>query len=220
MLEIIISPLTCSKVDPVLGCQLLSAMLPLGSQFLDTTQSSQDKMETTLNAFEDFFESLVLLAGTNKNNGHLILAKAVEQWLPSCINLIKSVTEKDQEAATDTGTEDAQKQAFIPVGVLFRYLSYLTSAVQFITNMVKCTEKRTLAGEYDGPLCDSESEDEEGEGVGRAEMEEDSLGEESVSHYHNNTCMCIYVVTLLHDYSTSSSYMHQCIHVHTRLWHV
>ena len=154
-------------------------MLPLGSQFLDP-QAPQDKMETTLEAFEDFFESLVLLAGTNKNNGHLILAKAVEEWLPSCINLVKNFVEKQpQEVTTDTDTEDSQRQAFVPVGTLFRYLSYLTSSVQFVTNMVKCTEKRTLAGEYDGPLYDSDSED-DGEGVGGADVDEDSQGEDSV----------------------------------------
>ena len=166
-------------MDPSLGCQLLTAMLPLGGQFLDP-QAPQDKMETTLEAFEDFFESLVLLAGTNKNNGHLILAKAVEEWLPSCINLVKNFVEKQpQEVTTDTDTEDSQRQAFVPVGTLFRYLSYLTSSVQFVTNMVKCTEKRTLAGEYDGPLYDSDSED-DGEGVGGADVDEDSQGENSV----------------------------------------
>lgn len=166
-------------MDPALGSQLLTAMLPLGAQFLDP-QSPQDKMETTLDAFEDFFESLVLLAGTNKNNGHLILAKAVEEWLPSCINLVKTFMEKQaQEAATDTDIEDARKQAFVPVGTLFRYLSHLTSSVQFVTNMVKCTEKRTLAGEYDGPLYDSDSED-DGEGVSGADIDDDSQGEDSV----------------------------------------
>ena len=168
-----------SKVDPSLGCQLLTAMLPLGAQFLDP-QTPQDTMETTLDAFEDFFESLVLLAGTNKNNGHLILVKAVEEWLPICINLVKNFVEKQsQEAATDSNTEDSQKQAFVPVGTLFRYLSYLTSSVQFVTNMMKCTEKRTLAGEYDGPLYDSDSED-DGEGVGGTDVDEDSQAEDSV----------------------------------------
>ena len=169
-------------MDPSLGCQLLTAMLPLGAQFLDP-HSPQDKMETTLDAFEDFFESLVLLAGTNKNNGHLILAKAVEEWLPPCINLVKnSVENQSQEATADTDTEDSRKQAFVPVGTLFRYLSHLTSSVQFVTNMVKCTEKRTLAGEYDGPLHDSDSEDDR-EGVGGADVDEDSQGEDSVRLY-------------------------------------
>ena len=181
-----------SKVDQALGCELLSAMLPLGSQLLDA-QSSRDQMETSLSAFEDFFESLVLLAGTNKDNGHLILAKAVEEWIPFCVNLVKNVVGKDQpkeeESSETVKAVDADKMkqaSFIPVGAVFRYLSYLTSAVQFITNMVKCTEKRTLAGECDGPLCDSESED-EGEGLGGAEMDEGSQGEESVSVC---TCTC------------------------------
>lgn len=184
---IFISGHNFSKVDKALGCQLLSAMLPLGSQFLDIQSSSQDKMETSLDAFEDFFESLVLLAGTNKDNGHLILAKAVEEWMPTCINLVKNAVEnnkpKDKEGGM-SGLTDADgsqnKQVFIPVGTLLRYLAHLTSAVQFVTNMVNCTEKRALAAEYDGPLYDSESED-EGEGIGGTEMDEDSQGEETVS---------------------------------------
>ena len=178
-------------MDQSLGSQLLSAMLPLGSQFLDTQSFSQDKMETSLDAFEDFFESLVLLAGTNKDNGHLILAKAVEEWMPSCINLVKSIMDRDQtkDKEEQTLTDAENKRASIPVGALFRYLAHLTSAVQFVTNMVKCTEKRALAAEYDGPLYDSESED-EGEGMGGAEIDEDSQGEESVSR-QSFTCSTI-----------------------------
>lgn len=177
----------CSKVDQALGCHLLSAMLPLGSRFLEAEHSSQDKMETTLDAFEDYFESLVLLAGTNKDNGHLILVKAVEEWMPLCINLVKKTVESDQikekETSVPVDTENfLNKQAFVPVGALFRYLSYLTSAVQFITNMVMCTEKRILAGEYDGPLYDSESEDEAG-GMRGGDFDEDSLEEQSVRLY-------------------------------------
>ena len=176
-----------SKVDKCLGCQLLSAMLPLGPQLLDMQSSVQDKMETSLDAFEDFFESLVLLAGTNKDNGHLILAKAVEEWMPTCINLVKNAVENDKSKDQEGGlpgladVEGSQnKQVFIPVGTLLRYLAHLTSAVQFVTNMVNCTEKRSLAAEYDGPLYDSESED-EGEGIGGTEMDEDSQGDETVS---------------------------------------
>ena len=172
----------CSKVDQALGSQLLSAMLPVGSQLLDA-QAQQDKIETSLEAFKDFFESLVFLAGTNKSGGHLILAKAVEEWLPLCVNLAKSHIEKvdtmDEEGNAEK--EDVQqKRALVPIGALFRYLSHLTSAVQFVNNMVKCTEKRSMAGEYDGPLCDSDSED-DGEGMSGAELDDDSLGEDSVS---------------------------------------
>ena len=169
-------------------------MLPLGSQLLDMQSSSQDKMETSLDAFEDFFESLVLLAGTNTDNGHLILAKAVEDWMPTCVNLVKNAVEskkpKDQEGGLPglTDIEGLQnKQVFIPVGTLLRYLAHLTSAVQFVTNMVSCTEKRALAAEYDGPLYDSESED-EGEGIGGTEMDEDSQGEETVSVHSSLYC--------------------------------
>ena len=186
-LDKLVLPVLCthfSKVDEALGSQLLSAMLPVGSQLLETQTQQEDKINfTSLEAFEDFFDSLVLLAGTNKSGGHLTLAKAVEKWIPPCFNLVKSLVEKGQ--ATDeegnAGSGDVErKRALIPVGALFRYLSHLTSAVQFVDNMVKCTEKRTMAGEYDGPLHDSDSED-EGEGIGGGELDEDSLGEDSVS---------------------------------------
>jgi len=42
-----------------------------------------------------------------------------------------------------------REKAAIPAGSLLRYLYHLTSTVQFVTNMVKCTEKRNLASDND-----------------------------------------------------------------------
>ena len=53
----------------------------------------------------------------------------------------------------------------LPASSLLGYLAHLTSAVQFVTNMVRCTEKRNEACDPDSPLpvsvcvCVSQSED-------------------------------------------------------------
>ena len=124
---------------PAVGCRLLSLLLPLGSELTESL-SSQPKL---LPVFKDYFDTVVLLAGTNRENGHLILSKAVEQWLPACIQLLKG---KEEE---ENASEGGGGKVMIPVGSLLQYLSHLTSAVQFITNMVKCTEMRSLAGDSD-----------------------------------------------------------------------
>ena len=124
---------------PAVGCRLLSLLLPLGSELTESL-SSQPKL---LPVFKDYFDTVVLLAGTNRENGHLILSKAVEQWLPACIQLLKGKEEEENV------TEGGGGKVMIPVGSLLQYLSHLTSAVQFITNMVKCTEMRSLAGDSD-----------------------------------------------------------------------
>ena len=124
---------------PAVGCRLLSLLLPLGSELTEAL-SSQPKL---LPVFKDYFDTVVLLAGTNRENGHLILSKAVEQWLPACIQLLKG---KEEE---ENASEGGGGKVMIPVGSLLQYLSHLTSAVQFITNMVKCTEMRSLAGDSD-----------------------------------------------------------------------
>ena len=80
-------------MDSDVGCVLLSTLLPLGSELVEGL-TSQCKL---LPVFKDFFDSLILLAGTNKNNGHLVLAKAVEGWLPGCINILKNEEELDMQ---------------------------------------------------------------------------------------------------------------------------
>lgn len=128
-----------SIIVPAVGCLLLFLLLPLGSELTESL-SSQPKL---FPVFKDYFDTVVLLAGTNRENGHLILVKAVEQWLPACIQLLKG--REEVESTSEGGGE----KVMIPVGSLLQYLSHLTSAVQFITNMVKCTEMRSLAGDSD-----------------------------------------------------------------------
>ena len=107
--------------------------------------------------------------------GHLLLLTAVESWLPSCMEFL---TDGDkEESETDEGLLSPDLTS--PVGCLFLYLSELTSAVLFSTKILKVTDKRSLAGEMDNLVADSEPDtDEEGEGSG--DIEEDSLGEDSV----------------------------------------
>ena len=124
---------------PAVGCLLLFLLLPLGSELTESL-SSQPKL---LPVFKDYFDTVVLLAGTNRENGHLILVKAVEEWLPACVQLLKGKEE------VENSSEGGREKVMIPVGSLLQYLSHLTSAVQFITNMVKCTEMRSLASDSD-----------------------------------------------------------------------
>ena len=63
-----------SKISPEVGCVLLSTLLPLGSELVEVMTSSERKL---FSAFKEYFSCLVLLAGSNKDNGHLILAKVV-----------------------------------------------------------------------------------------------------------------------------------------------
>ena len=83
----------------------------------------------------------MLLAGTNKADGHILLVKSVEKWLPGCVDALKDVSdiEENQELA-------------LPAGSLVQYLAHLMTAVQFITNMVRCTERRNLAGDSEPSL--------------------------------------------------------------------
>ena len=173
-----------SKIDSSVGCQLLASLLGFGSDLVDSL--SVKTQSETFTVFDHFFNSLVLLAGTNKENGHLILIKAVETWLPTCIRLVKEAEAviKD-EGMSEDDAKQLRSQATLPVASLFLYISNLSSAVQFVTNMVMCTEKRNMAGEHDSFLQDSDSEDETGKGG--VELEEESGGEESVSvHVHGS----------------------------------
>ena len=45
----------------------------------------------------------MLLAGTNRENGHLVLAKAVEQWLPDCIQLLRWKEGEQKDGGTKEG---------------------------------------------------------------------------------------------------------------------
>ena len=110
--------------------------------------------------------------------GHLVLVKAVESWLPNCTEFLTD-WEKDESNMDDKFEGLLPPDRTSPVGCLFLYLSQLTSAVLFSTKILKVTDKRNLAGEVDNLVADSEPDsDEEGEGSG--DIEEDSLGEDSV----------------------------------------
>ena len=153
--SLLVTPLPTSKIDPAVGCLLLSTLLPLGSELTESL-SSQDKL---LPVFRDYFDTIVLLAGTNREDGHLVLVKAVERWLPDCIQLLKRKEAEQKEGELKEGRmkegegkgklSREKEKAAVPAGSLLKYLSHLTSAVQFITNMVKSTEKRNLASDND-----------------------------------------------------------------------
>jgi len=87
------------KIDPAVGCLLLSTLLPLGSELTESL-SSQDKL---LPVFRDYFDTIVLLAGTNREDGHLVLVKAVERWLPDCIQLLKRKEAEQKECKLKEG---------------------------------------------------------------------------------------------------------------------
>ena len=130
-----------------MGCLLLSTLLPFGSELTESL-SSQDKL---LPVFLEYFDAIVLLADTTRENGHLVLAKAVEQWLTDCSQLLrwKEGEQKEGRMKEGEGKGKLKDKVAVPAGSLLRYLSHLPSTVQFITNMVKCTEKRNLASDND-----------------------------------------------------------------------
>lgn len=85
----------------------------------------------------------MLLAGTNKKNGHMMLVQAVEKWLPKCFEALS----KESDANLIH-----QSQLSIPVASMLQYLAHLFSAIQFLTNMIKCNDRRNTANEDDSPL--------------------------------------------------------------------
>jgi len=97
--SLLATPLPTSKIDPAVGCLLLSTLLPLGSELTESL-SSQDKL---LPVFRDYFDTIVLLAGTNREDGHLVLVKAVERWLPDCIQLLKRKEAEQKEGELKEG---------------------------------------------------------------------------------------------------------------------
>ena len=70
--------------------------------------------------------------------------QAVENWLPDCTGLLRKGAESSELGESPEET--------LPASSLLSYLSHLTSAVQFVTNMVRCTEKRNQACDPDSPL--------------------------------------------------------------------
>ena len=128
-----------SMLSSSVDSSLFTTLLPLGDQLL-SEMKTQPKL---LPVFFDFFQSLVLLAGTGNNHGHLSLVQRVEKWFPECLSSISE--ESDSNLLL-------QPQLSRPVSTMLEYLGHLYSAVLFLTDMLKCNEKRNAADEEDSPL--------------------------------------------------------------------
>lgn len=177
-------------MDPSFGPSLLSALLPLGTELMASLDPSQNTTHASI--FKDFFDCLVSLAGTNKNNGHLQLARAVVEWIPKCdpvtpaMPLIGEAEEKEEVSgknAARTIVDGSDVEVSLsPINSFFQYLSQLTTAVQFCGNVTEYTEKRGVAAEDDPLFDDSDGNEEAGlGGTGGMAEEEDSSLEEAVS---------------------------------------
>lgn len=154
---------------------------------------------TSCAIFKHFFDCLVLLAGTNKKDGHLQLLQNVVKWLPKCIEGTQKLLEEEDGGTGREGEESGKydvgsdvrtnrEESLSPINCLFLYLSQLTTAVQFSCNAPVYTEKRSTAGEED-VLFDAEENEEDGDegGVaisGGGADEEDSTIDESVRNAH------------------------------------
>lgn len=181
-------------MDPSFGPAILSAILPLGSELMTSLCPSQNSMHASI--FKDFFNCLVSLAGTNKSDGHLQLARAVVEWMPQCIQVTPVMVDAEgEEEDLGKGSEPSEvtpakslEQSLAPINHLFLYLSQLTTAVQFCSNVAEYTEKRGVAGE-DDPLFD-ESDGTEEVGltgtVGGADEEESAMEEARKCIFHGD----------------------------------
>lgn len=175
---------------PTFGPAVLSAILPLGSELMGSLSPANNAMHASI--FKDFFDCLVALAGTNKSDGHLLLVRAVVEWIPQCDNVTTAMVEQpegeEQEVSGKGGdqSEDSSpldvEEALAPVNHLFLYLSQLTTAVQFCGNMAEYTEKRGVAGEDDTLFDESDGGEEAGLGsAGGVADEDESAMEDAVS---------------------------------------
>lgn len=183
-----------SKMDPFFGPYLLTAILPLGTELMHTLSPSLNPSHSVI--FKDFFDCLVSLAGTNKNDGHLQLARAVVEWIPRCIQVTPMNLSHDDGTGTNgkeegesTGKESEKSESdsktsfekcFAPLSSLFLYISHLSTAVQFSSDMANYTVKRGVAGE-DDPLLDEDDEEVGFVGSGGGADEEESTVDDSVS---------------------------------------
>lgn len=134
-------PLTTSSslLSAEVDTALFVTLLPLGDQLL-TEMNSQSKL---LPVFVDYFQCLVLLAGTGNSHGHISLVKVVEQWFPEC--LVRLGGETDANLLRKPQTSG-------PVAAMLVYLGHLYSATLLTTDMVRYNEKRRVADEEDSPL--------------------------------------------------------------------
>ena len=126
-------------LSPGVGSALFATLLPLGFQLV-SEMKTQPKL---LPVFKDYFQCLVLLAGTGNSCGHLSLVQVLEKWFPDCLSTFSEESD---------ATLLLRPQLSVPVGAMLQYLAHVFSAVQFLTNMLKCNEKRNAANEEDSPL--------------------------------------------------------------------
>ena len=187
-----------SSVDQSLSSQLLLSLLPLGPQLIKTL--SELKQSRLASIFDHFMNSCIILASSNEG-GHLTLVRAIETWLPVCIDLIKN---SDGKAELDSTS---------PVGCIFNYLSQLSSAVTSSMEVAGVTEKRALAGEEECLVVDSDPDSEdEGEGSGGLGGEEDSTAEDSVSTHTHTQCTDTLDNVCVHAHTCS------CTRIHAITW--
>ena len=125
-----------SILSSAVDSSLFTTLLPLGDQLI-AEMNTQPKL---LPVFIDYFQCLVLLAGTGNTCGHLSLVKVVEKWFPEC--LIKFNEETD-------ATILVKPQPSGPVASMLKYIGQLYSAVLFASNMLKYNEKRKFSEEED-----------------------------------------------------------------------
>ncbi len=162
MIQLYVPPLPHSRVDLALPKQLLLALLPVAPSIIKLlSRHTQPRLSSI---FYHFMLSCTILAATVEG-GHLILVKAVEDWLPVCIQVLKDT---DNSSSIDT---------------IVLYLSELSSALSYATGVAGVTEKRGLAGEVECLVVDSDPEsDDEGAGSGGlVGGDDDSAADESVS---------------------------------------
>lgn len=170
-------------MDPVFGPAVLTAILPLGTELMETLSPSTNPTHASI--FKDFFNCLVSLAGTNKDDGHLQLVRAVVEWAPKCVQatlMTPTEGEPSEGPGGDRRVGVTISESLGPINSLFQYLCQLTTAIQFSSNMVQYTEKRGVAAEDDSLFDEDEGGEEVGlGGTGGGADEEDSTAEDAVS---------------------------------------
>lgn len=179
-------------MDSSFGPALLSALLPLATELMDTLCPMQNPAHSS--TFKNLFEALVALAGTNKSDGHLQLARTAVGWIPRCVEVTPLAWSRDrmereeEEALVGEGKDrselDSRERGFAPLDNLFLYFSQLSTAAQFSGNVAEYTERRGVAGEDDLLFDEDDGAEEAGLGGsgGRAE-DDDANVDESVRKF-------------------------------------
>ncbi|XP_064395390.1 E3 ubiquitin-protein ligase UBR4-like isoform X5 [Halichondria panicea] len=164
-----------SRVDLALPKQLLLALLPVAPSIIKLlSRHTQPRLSSI---FYHFMLSCTILAATVEG-GHLILVKAVEDWLPVCIQVLKDT---DNSSSIDT---------------IVLYLSELSSALSYATGVAGVTEKRGLAGEVECLVVDSDPEsDDEGAGSGGVVGGDDDSAADESDEEDLNSKLCTFTIT-------------------------